>query len=244
VACVRTADTTSTAVSGTDGAGTGGCSAVALTNGQAYSYKVFQKDSNGNYDAGVTFTGSPFTPAAASITLIVDTDQFPALTPETPRFATSTVSVNTNNTTGWYVTLERSDADTTMDLDTDATVNIIDKTEWIAGASTSTESSQPATTITSGQDFLAFRAMTASSTNGSMFFASTWWGSDDTPFTNAKWAGIASSTAATNLKKIGISSVSSGGSPALNTVQYYLDVPITQKTGAYSGTVIFTAVMN
>lgn len=62
VACVETTGTASFAESGVDGAGTGGCSAVALTNGQQYSYKVFQKDSNGNYDTGVTFSGSPFTP--------------------------------------------------------------------------------------------------------------------------------------------------------------------------------------
>jgi hypothetical protein len=53
VVCVRTADAASTAVSGADGAGTGGCSATPLVNGQTYTYKVFQKDSNGNYDAGV-----------------------------------------------------------------------------------------------------------------------------------------------------------------------------------------------
>lgn len=59
VVCVRTADAASTAVSGVDGAGTGGCSATALISGQAYTYKIFQKDSNGNYDVGVamgTFT--------------------------------------------------------------------------------------------------------------------------------------------------------------------------------------------
>jgi hypothetical protein len=44
--------------------GTGGsadCTTVALTNGQAYTYKVFTKDTNGNYDIGVligTFTPS------------------------------------------------------------------------------------------------------------------------------------------------------------------------------------------
>ncbi|MCK4454218.1 hypothetical protein KAU51_02630 [Candidatus Parcubacteria bacterium] len=65
VACMRTGDAASAGVSGIDGAGTGGCSAVALTNDQDYSYKVFQKDSNGNYDAGVIFTGSPFTPSSA-----------------------------------------------------------------------------------------------------------------------------------------------------------------------------------
>ena len=53
VVCVRTADAASVAVSGVDGAGTGGCSATPLVNGQTYTYKIFQKDSNGNYDAGV-----------------------------------------------------------------------------------------------------------------------------------------------------------------------------------------------
>ncbi|MBI4457425.1 IPT/TIG domain-containing protein, partial [Candidatus Uhrbacteria bacterium] len=63
VVCVRTADAASTAVSGVDGAGTGGCSATALTNGQAYTYKAFQKDSNGNYDVGVLI--GTFTPVAS-----------------------------------------------------------------------------------------------------------------------------------------------------------------------------------
>lgn len=53
--------------------GTGGsadCTTAALTNGQAYSYKIFQKDSNGNYDVGVTvgtFTSS--FPTVVSINL-------------------------------------------------------------------------------------------------------------------------------------------------------------------------------
>lgn len=65
VACVRTADNVSTAVSGTDGTGAGGCSTAPLTNGQAYSYKVFQRDLSGNYDVGIVFSGSPFTPTPA-----------------------------------------------------------------------------------------------------------------------------------------------------------------------------------
>src|SRR3990167_5435625 len=73
VACARS-DGASTAVSGVDGAGTGGCSSTPLTNGQDYSYKVFQKDSRFNYDVGVTFTGSPFRPAAVTTTLATGTD--------------------------------------------------------------------------------------------------------------------------------------------------------------------------
>ncbi len=75
VACVITSQTTATALSKIDGTGgSSGCTTSALTNGQAYSYKVFEKDSNGNFDAGVTFTGSPFTPVAPSVTLATGTD--------------------------------------------------------------------------------------------------------------------------------------------------------------------------
>lgn len=74
VACVRTADAASTAVSGIDGLGTGGCGAAALTNGQAYSYKVFQQDADGNYDLGTVVSGYPFTPVTAVISVTITTD--------------------------------------------------------------------------------------------------------------------------------------------------------------------------
>lgn len=74
VACVRTGDAVLTGVSGVDGAGTGGCSAVALTNDQAYSYKVFQKDSRGNYDVGVSMgSATPFAPTVSCNTDITST---------------------------------------------------------------------------------------------------------------------------------------------------------------------------
>ena len=59
VACVISS-AVSTTISKIDGAGgSAGCTTTSLTNGQAYTYKVFQRDTNGNYDAGVligTFT--------------------------------------------------------------------------------------------------------------------------------------------------------------------------------------------
>lgn len=78
VACMFSADAASTAKSDiVDGTGgTAGCTTSALTGGQAYSYRVFQKDSRGNYDAGVTFTGSPFTPTAPTITISGTCDAF------------------------------------------------------------------------------------------------------------------------------------------------------------------------
>ncbi|WP_334181185.1 DUF6701 domain-containing protein [Methylobacter sp.] len=65
VACV-VSSAASTALVRIDGTGgSSDCTTTALTNGQAYTYKVFQKDSNGNYDVGVTV--GTFTPT--SITL-------------------------------------------------------------------------------------------------------------------------------------------------------------------------------
>ena len=127
-----------------------------------------------------------------------------------------------------------------MDLDTDATVNITDQTAWVPGAATTTagNAARISSLINSG-DVLAMRVMTASGTVS--FISTAWWGTTDSYIDSATtlWAGF-NSTA----QKIGDSSVSSGGSAKLNTVLYYLDVPSTQRTGAYSGGITYTATMN
>ena len=74
VACVRNSEISFTESSGTDGQGTGGCSATPLVNDQPYSYKIFQQDSRGNYDVGVTFGGSPFTPVGAVVSVEITTN--------------------------------------------------------------------------------------------------------------------------------------------------------------------------
>ena len=178
--------------------------------------------------------------AASSLTFVVSTDTFPNITPGSPVFATTTLSIDTNNATGWNVTVLRDDADTTIDLNTDATVNITDQTAWLPGAATTTAGNAVRiSSLGSSGDVLAMRVMTASGTVS--FISANWWGATDTYIDSATtlWAGI-NSTA----RKIGDSSVSSGGSAKLNTVLYYLDVSSTQKTGAYSGGVTYTATMN
>ncbi len=70
VACVISS-AASTLLSKTDGTGgSSGCTTSALTNGQAYSYKVFQRDTKGNYDTGTSI--GTFTPAIISITITSD----------------------------------------------------------------------------------------------------------------------------------------------------------------------------
>lgn len=65
----------SSAQSKVDGTGgSSGCTTTALTNGQQYIYKVFQKDNYGNYDTGVTI--GPLTPTAASASLTQNNFRF------------------------------------------------------------------------------------------------------------------------------------------------------------------------
>lgn len=174
-------------------------------------------------------------------TFTSSTNNFPALTPGTYVKATTTLSVATNTTGGWYIELngdERATGNTTMDLSTDTSVGLTDDTEWIPGSATT--SAGNATTITAGDDILAFRAMSAS---GSLPFRSTaWWGTSDAEFNAGQlWAGF-SSTTATNER---IGQVSSGdyqSTTQLISVQYYLDAPATQQTGSYTGGLTYTLV--
>lgn len=70
VACV-VSSAISTVISKVDGSGgSAECTSTALTNGQTYTYKVFQRDSSGNYDTG-TVIGS-FTPVIISVTITSD----------------------------------------------------------------------------------------------------------------------------------------------------------------------------
>ena len=182
------------------------------------------------------------TAAAASLTFTVSTNNFPTITPNSPVFATTTLSIDSSG--GWNITLsgdDQSPTNTACDLDTDASIGLTDQLEWIPGAATTTAgNSVRISSLDNSADALAFRVMTAS---GTVPFRSTaWWGTTDSYIDSATtlWAGIASSTASN--KKIGESSVSSGGGAVLSTVLYYLDVPTTQRTGAYSCPLTYTAV--
>lgn len=182
---------------------------------------------------------------ASALTFTSSTDQFGTLTPGSFKVATTTLSVTTNNTNGWNVTLygdSQSPSDTVMDLSTDASVGLTDQTEWIPGAATTTTGNAVVrASLDSSGDVLAFRVMSASSTNGGAFLSTSWWGATDVDGT-AKYAGIASSTIQRQIGNAGVGSYSA--SAHLNTVQYYLDVPASQQTGSYDGGLTYTATAN
>lgn len=109
VACNR-GDAASTAVSGTDGAGTGGCSATPLTNDQAYSYKVFQKDSRGNYDVGVNMGSATPTAPTVSCSASITSTAFGTLSVGSVTSASPNASTTMSCTFSAGCTLSVSDA--------------------------------------------------------------------------------------------------------------------------------------
>ncbi len=184
---------------------------------------------------------------AAALTFTVSTDQFATINPGTISYATTTLAVATNESNGWNVTLYGSNKTTgnnNLQL-AGNTASIPDQTEWIpaaGNATTSAGNSVVRASLNSSGNVLAFRVMTASSSNGAAFTASTWWGTTDADGT-AKWAGIASTTGGP--RYIGSAGVGSySASTHLNTVQYYLLASVTQPTGAYSAPLTYTATSN
>lgn len=185
-----------------------------------------------------------------SLTFTSTTNNFTTVTPGTPTFATTTINVTTNDTSGWNVTLSGDDKNLTnnnLQLGTPpaTSTQITDQTEWVnAAATTSAGTAVRISSFANSQNVLAFRVMSASSTNGAPFFATSWWGTADTYVDNANtlWAGIASSTVLRRIGNAGAGSYSA--TTHINTVLYYLNVAISQPTGTYTAPITYTATGN
>jgi len=192
------------------------------------------------YGAGVTLTAT----VATSLTFTTSSNQFGTVTPGTVAWATTTLDVLTNDTAGWNVTLSGDNKTTTnnnLELAANA-ASVTDQTEWIPGAATTSAGNAVVqASITNSGNALAFRVMTASTSNSTAFTSSSWWGTTDAAGT-AKWAGIASSTVGRQIGNAGTGSYSA--SNHLNSVVYYLNVSSSQQTGAYSAPLTYTATGN
>lgn len=192
------------------------------------------------YGAAVSLTVT----VAQSLTFSITTDQFGTLTPGTFKYATSTLSVTTNDTLGWNVTLSGDNKTLTQNNCLSGANNITDQTEWITPTPLATTTAGNAvirTSLVNSGNVLAFRVMSASSTNGVPFLATTWWGASDVDGT-ALFAGVASSTVARQIGNAGSGSYSA--TAHLNTVNYYLNVATSQQQGAYTCPLTYTATGN
>ncbi len=201
--------------------------------------------------SAATGTSNLYVTVSTALTFVVTTgatDQFGTITPGTGKFATTTLSVATNDTNGWTTSLSGDQKSTTnhnFQLLGASSTQITDQTEWVPGAATTSAGNAVRQgTLTNSGNVLAFRVMTASSTNGAPFYSTTWWGAADNYVDNAAtlWSGIASSSVQRTIGNAGAGSYSA--SPHVNTVLYYVNVAATQPTGQYLAPLTYTATGN
>jgi len=148
-----------------------------------------------------------------------------ALDPGTPVTADTTLTLEGNDVGGYVIKAVKQGTDTTLDLQSDDTVNITDKTAWTSATPNSVEWSGTG---------LGFRVKeTGTEAN---YWSTTWWGADaGTPL----FAGFPTTTSETISTYAGYTSTE-----FYVLVQYKLDVATSQKTGTYDGGVTYTATAN
>lgn len=168
--------------------------------------------------------------SSPSLTFTIDSNSetFPALTPGLLVATTSILSVNTTSSTGFNITVARNDSTGTLSK---SGTYISDKSpNWSPGATCGTAGN--ATASSTSEQSLQFRVRTAGTDASD--YCSAWWGTNDTS-ANALFAGIPSSAT----KIITRTSATAGNS--VSYVLYNVDVPSTQKTGIYTGSITYTA---
>ena len=150
-----------------------------------------------------------------------------ALTPGTAVYNSTTCTTTTNADAGYDLKVKRDDADTTLDLTTSATTNITDKTAWDPTASSN--AGNAATWTGTGLAFGVYASTATKST--------TWWGTG-TACDDAlnKYAGFPTAYATI----MDHDSYSAGSTTT--SVCYKVDVPGTQPSGSYDGTITYQAV--
>ncbi len=167
----------------------------------------------------------------SSITFTTDspTESFGTVTPGNLYATSSILSAATTNTDGFNITIKRSNATDTM---SSGSFYIPDKTDWVAPLSTTTAGN--ATASTTQLNTLQFRINLTGT--DSPDYSSAWWGINDT--TNAVFAGISSTT------QMIIDRSTAAAATTTMKVLYYLDVPISQQSASYSGTLTYTITAN
>lgn len=166
---------------------------------------IYQNSQSSDVSLGNVQSGSPVT---ASTDIKVTTDA--------PEAYSYNIAVN------------RNDPDTTLDLTTNPTINIPDKTGWDPTANTGNGNAA----IWSGTG-LGFTVFSSTATKNT-----TWWGTGTTKTdANNKYAGFPS-TAQTIMNQSGYTS-----GETTTSVGYKLGIDSGQRSGYYDGIIIFTVTM-
>ena len=203
----------------------------AATDGGVYCFRVTNAGSATNY----SYSSYPQATLAAGggyLYFLTDgaTEAFNAVTPGTLAATSSILTVRTDNSTGFVVTANRADTTGTM---SSSGVYIPDKTAWIPGGTTAIAGN--ATASTTEPLTLQFRIRQTGTDAAN--YSSAWWGTADTT-ASALFAGFPSS--AQNI----INRSSSAVSTTTAYVLYNLNVPATQQTGTYTGSITYIVTAN
>ena len=175
---------------------------VSFTNN---SEGIHKSDLPSNVNLGNLQAGSPVT---ASTDIKVKTDA--------PEAYSYNIAVN------------RSDADTTLDLATNSSVNMPDKTAWDPAANGGLGNA-----VTWGGTGLGFCVFASTATK-----STTWWGTGSTKTdANNKYAGFPA-TAKTVMNQSGYTS-----GDTTTSIGYKLDIDPGQRHGYYDGVIVFTVTM-
>jgi len=179
-----------------------------------------------------------------SFTMDATTKAFSTITVGTPAFATSTLYIVSNNSSGSNTTINRASTTYTLFTGDQTIADTPNNNNWTAPNATGTATQATAVWTIGTTKGLGFRVVSsatdigtgASTTCGA---ATDWWGTDDGGAIS-KWSGISTSTAAQQIANCGYykNNVS-------QTVIYQIDVPATQAGGSYhSSPITFTVVVN
>jgi len=163
-----------------------------------------------------------------TLTLATGTVALGTLVPGVANTVDTSLSVTTNEYNGWYLSVKRDDAATTLNMNGASTPNITypDATAWNYSAPNATTSANVGAN-------LSFHVKNTGT--DAALTSSTLWGADDTA-PNALFAGFPVSSQ----RIAGISSYVSSAQTVAYTIR--ADAPGTQQSGAYSGTITFTAL--
>lgn len=206
---------------------------TSATDGATYCFRITNAGSTTNFQYNV-YPQATITSGSLTFAIDSNTTSLPAVTSGTLVATTSILTAKTGNSSGFSISVARDTVGATMSRSGDAGVTISDKSpDWIAPGSTATPGN--ATASSTQSQTLQFRIR--SNGTDSANYASAWWGAADTSAA-ALFGGIPSTT-----QRI-VNRASAAVSTTTAYVLYNLDVPATQKSGTYTGSVTYTAVAN
>lgn len=170
----------------------------------------------------------------STLTFTVDagSQSFATLSPGTPKYATSTLTINTNASGGYVTSLTRASTTATLASGANTIGDIPNGNNWTAPSATTTAG--PSAVWTSGTTVgLGFRIANQTTSCG---YSSTWWGTAEDA-AGAKFSGVSTSTASAANSRIANCNFFNG-SDTFQRVQYKIDVSGAQATGDYSSSPI------